>query len=103
MIESRLSLPSSAWVFIGTPSTGKEVSEAVMPGRCAAPPAPAMITSRPRCSAVDAYWAVNCGVRWAERILTSCGTPNWFRMSLACRIVSQSDLLPIMTATNGRG
>jgi hypothetical protein len=28
----------------GTPKTGSGVSDAVMPGRCAAPPAPAMIT-----------------------------------------------------------
>ena len=31
----------------GTPSTGSSVSAAVMPGRCAAPPAPAMITLKP--------------------------------------------------------
>ena len=33
---------------MGTPSTGSSVIEAVMPGRCAAPPAPAMITFSPR-------------------------------------------------------
>ena len=44
----RLSWPPSAVVATGTPSTGSGVSEAVMPGRCAAPPAPAMITLRPR-------------------------------------------------------
>src|SRR5581483_3353663 len=33
MMESRLSFPSSACVFIGTPRTGSEVSDAVMPGR----------------------------------------------------------------------
>ena len=47
-IESRLSSPLSAWLSIGTPSTGKGVIAATMPGRCAAPPAPATITSRPR-------------------------------------------------------
>ena len=35
---------------MGTPSTGSGVSDAVMPGRCAAPPAPAMITLSPRAS-----------------------------------------------------
>ena len=33
--------------LIGTPITGKAVMEAVMPGKCAAPPAPAMITLMP--------------------------------------------------------
>ncbi len=37
-----------------------------MPGKCAAPPAPAMITSNPRPSAAAAYSASNSGVRWAE-------------------------------------
>ena len=47
MIESSESLPSSACVLIGTPNTGSGVSDAAMPGRCAAPPAPAMITLKP--------------------------------------------------------
>ena len=47
-MESRLSRPLSAWLSIGTPSTGSSVIEAVMPGRWAAPPAPAMITLSPR-------------------------------------------------------
>ena len=33
----------------------------------------------------------------------SHGTPNIFSMSTACRIVSQSEELPMMTATNGAG
>ena len=33
--------------FTGTPITGSVVSDAVMPGKCAAPPAPAIITFRP--------------------------------------------------------
>ncbi len=50
-IESRLSWPDSALDSTGTPNTGSVVNAAVMPGRCAAPPAPAMITliaRRPR-------------------------------------------------------
>ena len=43
-IDSRLSWPPSALDSTGTPKTGRGVSEAHMPGRCAAPPAPAMIT-----------------------------------------------------------
>ena len=47
-MDSRLSRPDRVFVWIGTPSTGRGVMEAVMPGRWAAPPAPAMITFRPR-------------------------------------------------------
>jgi hypothetical protein len=47
-IDKRLSMPLSALVSMGTPSTGSAVIEAVMPGRCAAPPAPAMIAFKPR-------------------------------------------------------
>ena len=47
-IDSSESRPFSVFDCTGTPSTGSEVLAAVMPGRWAAPPAPAMITSRPR-------------------------------------------------------
>ena len=40
-----------------------QVLAAVIPGRCAAPPAPAMITSSPRSSAVAAYSNNKSGVR----------------------------------------
>jgi hypothetical protein len=54
-MERRLSMPFSAWVSIGTPSTGSEVIEAVIPGKCAAPPAPAITTLKPRSFAEWAY------------------------------------------------
>ena len=47
MIDSSESLPSSACVRIGTPNTGSGVIAAAMPGKWAAPPAPAMITLKP--------------------------------------------------------
>ena len=72
-----------------------------MPGRCAAPPAPAMITSRPRPSAPLAYSAIHAGVRCADTMAHSWGTPRRVSISSAWRIVSQSDLLPMMTATSG--
>ena len=50
-IDSSESSRSSALLCTGTPSTGSTVSDATMPGRWAAPPAPAMITSSPRPSA----------------------------------------------------
>ena len=53
-MDSSESMPLSACDSTGTPSTGSDVSDAVIPGRCAAPPAPAMITFSPRCSARSA-------------------------------------------------
>ena len=46
-IENKESCPPSAVVSMGTPSTGSAVIAAVMPGRWAAPPAPAMTTLKP--------------------------------------------------------
>ena len=43
-IESRESTPFKIDDFTGTPSTGKSVFAAHIPGKCAAPPAPAIIT-----------------------------------------------------------
>ena len=42
------SMPLSALDCTGTPKTGSAVLLAHMPGKWAAPPAPAIITSRPR-------------------------------------------------------
>ena len=47
-IDSSESRPSSVFSGTGTPITGRGVAEATMPGRWAAPPAPATITRRPR-------------------------------------------------------
>src|SRR5262249_43450328 len=43
-IEQSESIPAKALDSTGTPNTGSTVIDAVMPGRCAAPPAPAMMT-----------------------------------------------------------
>ena len=69
-------MPSSGVFSPGTPKTGRGVSDATMPGRCAAPPALPIITWRPRSLAVFAYSNMRSGVRWAETILHSCGTPS---------------------------
>src|SRR5581483_7846263 len=45
-IDSSESIPSRYFSGTGTPITGSGVTAASMPGRCAAPPAPAMITRR---------------------------------------------------------
>ena len=54
-IDSSESMPSRYFSGTGTPITGSGVSEATMPGRWAAPPAPAMITFSPRPAACCAY------------------------------------------------
>src|SRR4051812_870680 len=100
-IDSSESRPFSAALWTGTPITGRTVCAATIPGRCAAPPAPATITSRPRPTADVAYSAIHCGVRCAETTRASCGTPNSARIAAAWLIVSQSDLLPMITPTRG--
>src|SRR3954447_21452446 len=62
-IDSSESSPFNVFDSTGTPSTGRTVFDEVIPGRCAAPPAPAMITSMPRFSADDAYSNSKSGVR----------------------------------------
>ena len=70
-MESSESSPFSVRDSTGTPSTGSGVFAAVMPGRCAAPPAAAMMTSSPRRAAESAYSKSRSGVRWAETTRTS--------------------------------
>ena len=72
------------------------------PGQVRRAAGAAMITWMPRPSAADAYSAIRAGVRCAETTRHSCGTPNAVSISSAWRIVSQSDLLPMITATSGR-
>ena len=43
----------------GNAQHGHKVLAATMPGKCAAPPAPAMITCKPRASALDAYSTIH--------------------------------------------
>jgi hypothetical protein len=51
-IDNSESSPSSFSRGTGTPMTGSGVIDAVIPGRWAAPPAPAMMTCKPRSAAV---------------------------------------------------
>src|SRR3954447_11116600 len=51
-IDSSESSPSRCFNGTGTPMTGSGVTDASMPGRCAAPPAPAINTRSPRSAAV---------------------------------------------------
>src|SRR3546814_9413080 len=50
-IDSKESSPRRYLEGTGTPNTGTGVSAAIMPGKCAAPPAPAMMARRPRSEA----------------------------------------------------
>ena len=100
-IASRESRPWSAADSIGTPRTGATVCAATTPARCAAPPAAAMKTSVPAAAQAFTYCSSSVGVRCAESTRHSCETPKRFSVSSAERITSQSDLLPITTATSG--
>jgi hypothetical protein len=48
-MESKESLPLKIEVLTGTPMTGRGVIAATIPGKCAAPPAPAMMTCEKQC------------------------------------------------------
>src|SRR6185503_17496610 len=85
----------------GTPSTGSVVLEAIMPGRCAEPPAPAMMHASPRSRACSAYSNIASGVRCADTTRCSNGTPKSFSTFAACCITSQSLWDPITTPTFG--
>ena len=100
-IDNSASAPPSVVDGTGTPSTGRIVLAATTPGRCAAPPAPAISTSIPRCSAVCDHSSTASGVRCAESTRTSCSTPKSRRMSTAPCSVSRSVLLPMMMPTSG--
>src|ERR1700687_4762685 len=54
----------------------------------------------PRDSAVSAYSNSRSGVRCADTIFVSCGTPRASRSCAACCMVSQSDLEPIISPTS---
>ncbi len=100
-MDSRESMPSRYFRGTGTPMTGSEVTEASMPGRCAAPPAPAMITRRPRSSALRPYSTISSGIRCADTTSTSHTTPNSSSAVTAASITGQSESEPMTTPTTG--
>src|SRR5690606_2675872 len=81
--------------------TGRTLWLASMPGRCAAPPAPAMITFNPRRAAVRPYRDMSIGVRCADTTRVSNGTSNSLQTSAAGWSVGQSESLPITMPTSG--
>ena len=87
-------------LLMGTPMTGRGVSDAVMPGKCAAPPAPAMITPTPRSAAPRAYSTMRSGVRWADTTVISHATPSSRSTFWAPSITGKSLALPMMMPTD---
>ena len=62
-IDNTESHPSIEFLdFTGTPITGRVVIEATIPGKCAAPPAPAIMTLIPLSLALFAYLNILSGV-----------------------------------------
>lgn len=70
-IESKESRPLRACDWMGTPNIGNDVLAANIPGKWAAPPAPAIIISMPLERAFSAKLNNLSGVRCAEIISTS--------------------------------
>ena len=103
-IDSSESSPFSAALCTGTPITGRTVCAATMPGQVRGAagagddhlePAARPPSRRTRPSSAACGARTRPGTRAARRTAS--------RISSACRIVSQSDLLPMMTPTSGRG
>ena len=74
-----------------------------MPGRCAAPPAAAMMTSMPRPSALAAYSNIQSGVRCAETTRTSWGTSSSVNSSAARDMILQVAAAAHDDSYEGRG
>ena len=98
-MEYSESCPAKCFDGTGTPSTGRVVLLAIMPGKCAAPPAPAIMHLSPRSRAVAAYSNIASGVRCAETTLCSKATPKSRSTSTARCITSQSEFEPMTTPT----
>src|SRR6478672_10201018 len=81
--------------------TGKVVCAAITPAKCAAPPAPAMITRIPWLAALRAKSAVRSGERCAEVTSISYAMPNSSRALPASRMISRSESLPMTIETSG--
>ena len=101
-IECSESTPDRERLRTGTPITGRVVRAATIPGRWAAPPAPATITPNPSVRAAWAKATISSGVRWADNTRTSTSTPSSRRIAAAGSMVGRSESLPITTATRGR-
>ena len=86
---------------MGTPITGSIVCAAITPARCAAAPAPAIITSTPFFSAPFASLTALSGERCADAIVVSKEIPNAFNIFSVSSITGKSESLPIIIRTFG--
>ena len=100
-IDRSESIPSRYVSGTGTPITGSGVTAASMPGRWAAPPAPAMMHLRPRPAAALPNAIMASGVRCAETTSTSCAISNSVNTAAAAFMTVQSESDPMTTATRG--
>ena len=98
-IESSESIPSRYFSGTGTPITGSEVTDASIPGRCAAPPAPAISTRSPREAADRPYSTISSGIRCADTTSTSQATPSSSSATTAASMTGQSESDPMTTPT----
>ena len=98
-MDRRLSSPPIMLVLIGRPMTGSVVYAARTPPRCAALPAAAMMTPKPRSAADFAKASAAAGVRCAEMTCASNGTPNFLSCEMAPCTTGRSLSEPMMTAT----
>ena len=79
--------------------TGNGDNEATIPGKWAAPPAPAIITPIPsRCAFLLKLNSFS-GVLWADTMSTITAILKDFKKSMASCITGRSLVLPIITAT----
>src|SRR3990167_10060171 len=96
-VASDLSMPfTNVCEGKGTPSTGTNVLEAITPARCAALPAAAIKICTPFFSEALIYSKSASGVRCAESARASWGTFNSSKVKLACSMIVQSDLDPMI-------
>mmetsp|Transcript_12586 Transcript_12586/g.47048 ORF Transcript_12586/g.47048 Transcript_12586/m.47048 type:complete len:261 (-) Transcript_12586:1152-1934(-) len=100
-IEYTESTPSRCFSGTGTPITGSGVIAATIPGRCAAPPAPAMMHRKPLPDAARAYSNMRSGVRCALITVTSTPIPKDSKTSAAAAMVGKSESLPMIMPTEG--
>lgn len=94
-------MPSRYFSGTGTPMTGSGVTEASMPGRWAAPPAPAMIALSPRPAACSPYAIISRGIRCADTTSTSYGISNSSSAWAAASMTGQSESEPMTTPMRG--
>jgi len=99
-IDNKESIPSSVSNARGIPITGSGVAAATIPGKCAAPPAHAIMHFSPLPWAALAYANIFSGVRCADTTPTSNGIPNSAKTSTVGSTVTQSESDPIIKPTS---